>query len=123
MNFFGRFHPLVVHLPIGILLIAFLFEAFSLLKGYKKLRIAVQPSLLLGTLSAVLSVISGLFLSREGGYEDDLLNAHRNAGIATALFSVLLYFLRKNSRILKREKVSGKPIRLFLFIPLMLSLV
>lgn len=122
MNFFGRFHPLVVHLPIGILLLAFFFEALSLLRSYRKLRVAVQPSLLLGSVFAILSVLTGLMLSREGGYDDETLSLHRNAGIATALFSIILYFLRKNSWLLIKEKVSGRPVRLFLFIPLILVL-
>ena len=38
MEFIGRLHPLVVHLPIGILLIAFIFEVLSRFRGYKKLK-------------------------------------------------------------------------------------
>ena len=120
---FGRFHPLFVHLPIGILLIAFLFEVLSKSRRYKKLDIAVQPALLCGAFAAVASVISGYFLSQEGGYEDRLLNLHRNFGIATAAFSVLLYFIRKNSALKFPDKKKRKLARIILFLPLMILLV
>ena len=88
-QFFGRFHPLLVHFPIGILILAFLFECLSRIKSYRKLRAAIPPSLLLGSLFAVASAFSGYFLSEEGGYEDDLLERHKTLGIATAVFSVI----------------------------------
>src|SRR5688500_14333137 len=97
IQFFGRFHPLIVHLPIGILFLAFLFECLSAFRDYRKLNAAVQPSLFLGSIFAILSIVSGIFLSREGGYDDFLLERHRNLGIATAAFTVILYFLRIRS--------------------------
>jgi len=56
MQFLGRFHPLIVHLPIGFLLLAFIFECLSLLDTYKKLKVAVKPSLLLGAAFAVVAM-------------------------------------------------------------------
>ena len=122
MNFFGRFHPLIVHLPIGILILAFLFEVLSLFRRYKKLSTAIQPSLLFGAIFAVGSVLTGLALSQEGGYENETLTWHQNAGITTAVFAVALYFLRKNRWVLQTEKNTNRPVRLFIFIPLMAAL-
>lgn len=119
MNFFGRFHPLLVHLPIGILFLAFLFEALARFRRYRKLSVAIQPALFLGALSAIGSVITGYFLSQEGGYETATLTWHQNAGIATAVFTIVLYFLRRNQWILQAERNKRKPIRLLLFLPLM----
>jgi uncharacterized membrane protein len=93
-TFLGRFHPLLVHLPIGILMLAFIFEMLSWWEKFKELRAAVQPALLLGALSAVLAALTGYFLSLEGGYDDRVLALHQNLGIATALFSVALYLVR-----------------------------
>lgn len=117
-QFFGRFHPLLVHLPIGILFLAFLFEFLAYFPKYKKLRQAIQPALFWGALFAVASACSGYFLSQEGGYEDRLLSLHRNTGIATAVFATLLYFLRKSAVTYFREKEKRKLVRIFLFIPL-----
>lgn len=118
LQFFGRFHPLLVHLPIGILFLAFIFEFASYFPAFKKLRQAVQPSLFLGALFAIASVASGLLLSREGGYDDRLLMLHRNTGIATAVFTTLLYFLRKSAVTYFQDKGKRKIVRIFLFIPL-----
>jgi uncharacterized membrane protein len=115
---FGRFHPLVVHLPIGILFLAFVFEFASYFTKFKKLRQAVQPSLFVGALFSIAAVISGLLLSREGGYDDRLLILHRNTGIATAVFTTLLYFLRKSAVTYFQDKGKRKAVRIFLFIPL-----
>lgn len=118
----GRLHPLLVHLPIGMLFAAFLFELVSRSDRYKKLGVAVDPALLWGALTAIGSVISGYFLSEEGGYEDRLINTHRNFGIATAIFSVLLYFIRKKTLSRISDKKKRKLARIVLFLPLMILL-
>ncbi|HEX5171010.1 MAG TPA: c-type cytochrome domain-containing protein [Cyclobacteriaceae bacterium] len=119
----GRLHPLLVHLPIGMLLLAFMFELFSLSRRYKKLEIAVQPALLWGALTAIASVTSGYFLSQEGGYEDRLVVLHKNFGIATALFSVLLLFIRYHFTSGFSNKKKRKLMRIILFLPLMILLI
>ena len=118
IQLFGRFHPLLVHLPIGILFLAFFFEFASYFSKFKKLRQAVQPSLFAGALFSIAAVASGLILSKEGGYDDHLLNLHRNTGIATAVFTTLLYFLRKSAVTFFQDRGKRKVVRIFLFIPL-----
>src|SRR5688500_8868918 len=92
--FFGRFHPLIVHLPIGILFLAFIFECLAFRDAYKVLRKAVQPALLMGTVFAIAAAITGYFLRQEGGYEEDIANRHQNFGILTAVLSLVVYVLR-----------------------------
>lgn len=117
-QFFGRMHPLLVHLPIGILYLAFIFEFLSYFPRYKKLRQAVQPALFWGALFAVLSAGSGLLLSQEGGHEEQLLATHQNTGIATAILATLLFFLRRGAVRHFQDKGKRKLVRIFLFIPL-----
>src|SRR5437868_2743397 len=95
MQFMGRLHPLLVHLPIGFLMLAFIFEYLSLIEKYRKLKIAVQPALLFGAVFAIVSCITGYFLKQEGGYDPSLVDLHQNFGIATAIFAVLFYAIRK----------------------------
>lgn len=123
ISLFGRFHPLLVHLPIGILFIAFLFEVLSKTDRYRKLDGAVQTTLLWGMLTAAASVVSGYMLSLEGGYPDRLLTLHRNFGIATALFAVFLYFIRESSLVRIGNKKKRKQLRIILFLPLMILLI
>ncbi|HEY0744904.1 MAG TPA: c-type cytochrome domain-containing protein [Chryseosolibacter sp.] len=122
LSAFGRFHPLIVHLPIGSLVLAFIFEALSLRRSYRRLGIAVQPALLFGAFVSLLAGATGLALSEEGGYEDTTLAYHKYLGIVTMLLSFGLYFLRRHRTILKYEQRVRRPVRFFLFIPLLIVL-
>lgn len=102
LELIGRFHPLLVHLPIGILLIASVFYFLSAREKYTSLRSAVTVSLFFGMLSAVVSCISGFLLSRSGDYDAGLVSKHQWFGIATAVISMLAYYLaKKNNKQLK----------------------
>jgi uncharacterized membrane protein/mono/diheme cytochrome c family protein len=97
LTFLGRFHPLLVHIPIGFLFVAFMLEVFSRFQRYRELRHAVTFILLLGTISAVVSAVMGYFLSLSGGYEADTLFWHQWMGIGVAALSVLAYVLKVNA--------------------------
>ena len=121
-GFSGRFHPLLVHLPIGILLLAFLFECLSANTKYKTLKYAVQPALFWGSVSAIASAITGFFLRKEGGYEEHIANLHQNLGIATATASLVLYVLRPKVKFWFNSPVKKKQARILMFIPLIVML-
>ena len=90
--FLGRFHPLIVHLPIGILLFVAILEVIKWRKG-GDLDFAVRFGLLLGTASAVLACLLGWMLAADGGYQDSNLGLHRWFGVAAAGLSALAYLL------------------------------
>jgi uncharacterized membrane protein/mono/diheme cytochrome c family protein len=96
LTFIGRLHPLVLHLPIGILGLAFLMEWLSKREKYQSLQAAVGFSLWAGMWSAILAAATGYLLSREGGYEANTLIRHQWLGIATAVSAVVVFFLQKN---------------------------
>ncbi|MFT5883645.1 MAG: putative membrane protein [Arcticibacterium sp.] len=91
-TFLGRLHPLVVHLPIGFLLLAALFDWASYFPKYKNLSAATDISLLLGTVSAAGASFLGWLLSTGGDYSYSVLNNHKWGGIWLAVFSLVLYF-------------------------------
>ena len=95
--FLGRFHPLVVHLPISFLLLGALLEVLSRMKRYAELRPAVSFVLFLGAISAVFAVIAGLLLSITGDYGGDDLWWHKWLGIGVAVTAILAYWLKKRS--------------------------
>jgi len=117
----GRLHPLLVHLPIGILLLAFLFELLSRFKGYKKVKSVVRPALGWGALAAVFSAVTGYWLASEGGYDDRLLRSHQYLGIATAFMAVLVYLHRTYAIV--QEKSARRGIRLAMFFVLTILVV
>lgn len=121
--FFGRFHPLLVHLPIGILFLAFLFECLSFNENYKGLRKAVQPSLLWGLIFSVAAAVTGFFLRQEGGYEEVIADRHQNFGIATAVLCLIVYVLRPKVKYWVDRPRTRKMVKLSLFVPLMLALL
>lgn len=93
--FVGRWHPLLVHLPIGMLIMAFLLELFARKEQYAALKPAVPVVLLAGGIGAVLSCIAGYFLSFDGGYDENTLSLHMWLGIAVAVFSLALWLLKR----------------------------
>lgn len=92
--FFGRFHVLVLHLPIGILLLAVLAEILSRRERYGALRPAVGFVWLAGALSAIVTVALGYMHASEGGFEGVALNVHRAAGTSLAVVATLIWVAR-----------------------------
>jgi uncharacterized membrane protein len=93
--FFGRFHPLVVHLPIGFLIMAILLQVAARWPKYKPLEIYIPLAWLMGAVSALVAVIFGYFLSLSGDYDEDILFWHQWAGIALMLLSFLCYIINR----------------------------
>jgi uncharacterized membrane protein len=120
--FFGRFHPLLVHLPIGILFLAFLFECLSASERYRRLKNAVQPALFWGSMFAIASGLTGYFLRQEGGYEEDIATLHQNFGIATAILCLVVYGVRRKLKRWVIDPIKRKQFRILLFIPLIVLL-
>lgn len=89
--FIGRFHPLVVHLPIGLLLLA------AVLEWAPKDRFATAARLgwITGGISAALAVGCGWLLAGEGGYGAGL-GWHRWLGVLTMVMGLGgVYFIRR----------------------------
>jgi len=89
--FFGRLHPLLVHLPIGILLMGLFLQALSRWPRFGVSAGVVKVVLLCGALSAVASCVTGYVLSLGGDYDDDLVSWHMWMGICVALVSGLVF--------------------------------
>jgi hypothetical protein len=96
-DFIGRFHPVLVHLPIGILLLACFFQWLTIKSKFIFLQPAIPLMIFWGMLGAVLSCISGFLLSLTGDYDASLVSRHQWAGIITALLSIWLYILYRFS--------------------------
>lgn len=91
LEFFGHFHPLIVHLPIGILLTALFLQWLSARDSYRSYASVVPVVLLMGVIAAFLSCITGWILSLTDDYDKTLVSWHMWMGIATAFTSLLLY--------------------------------
>lgn len=94
--FLGRFHPLVVHLPIGILLFAFLLELIGRFQRQTNFSATIKIALLLGALSALFASILGYMLSQSGDYEAVMLSNHLWFGMATTIITFLAWIIKTN---------------------------
>jgi uncharacterized membrane protein len=118
----GRFHPLVVHLPIGMILLGFMMECLSLTKKFRKASKGVRTALIFGGFFAVVACITGLFLKEEGGYDESVVVQHQYLGLATAALSIALYFVRDWLKQRVPEPDRRRRMRVLVFLPLIIVL-
>ena len=114
MQAVGRMHPLLLHLPIGLLVISFILwigkkniEATS----FQKIFILV---LQVTAFTASLTALMGFFLSREGGYDENILLKHKVLGIITAALSYVLLLIYQS--VPDKKLVFGSAITLSLMV-------
>lgn len=86
--FLGRFHPLLVHLPIGFLLALVVLELVDLVTRNAAVQSATRVLAWLGAGAAVLAVVAGGLLAYPNQYSEELLFRHRWLGIFTAVAAV-----------------------------------
>jgi len=96
----GRMHPMILHFPIVIILIAMLSELFSnkrMLGAVNFLKDISSSLLFSGAFFSALTVITGLLLSNEEGYAGNLLQLHKWTGISIAFLSSFVYWIKRYS--------------------------
>jgi uncharacterized membrane protein len=93
----GRMHPLLLHLPIGLLVISLILWI-----GKKNIETNSFQNIFILVLqvtafTASLTALMGFFLSREGGYNGDILLKHKVFGIATAALAYILLLIYQSN--------------------------
>lgn len=119
--FVGRFHPLVVHLPIGILLLALAFDALAQRRGFGALSASTPAVLLAGAWSAIASACLGLLLADGRGYSAATLEWHKRLGILLAVVATVAYALRANGLPNGRKQLWYRGSVAFLFVGLLVG--
>lgn len=102
LEFIGRLHPVIVHLPIGIFILVILLEFASFSQKRKNWIENIQPIIMIGLLFSCLSLITGLILAEEGSNNEEDVNLHKWTAIITTLL-FLFYAITRN--ILIRNKI------------------
>jgi uncharacterized membrane protein len=94
--FGGKFHPLLLHLPVTMILLliplAFMANRDS---QSQVLQSIFKYTLLYTTLFGTLAAIGGLLLASSGDYAQDTLTVHKWLGISLALLTQLLLYARE----------------------------
>ncbi|MDP4131799.1 MAG: c-type cytochrome domain-containing protein [Bacteroidota bacterium] len=89
---FGRLHPVLVHLPIGILLIGILLQWLHNRESHAVSIQVIKIVFVTGMLCAWISCLTGYVLSTSGDYEEGLVDWHMWMGIAVAVTASLIYW-------------------------------
>lgn len=95
IEFLGKFHPLLVHLPIGFLLLLAVLEWLALRPGWKELVTANRVIVLLTIPVSLASVVCGWLLAANGGYDAQALFWHRWLGTGVAGATIALWIIRQ----------------------------
>lgn len=89
-QFVGRFHPILVHLPIGFLLLLVMLEGIALIPRFKHVSGGSRVILLLSAPLAIGTSLTGWLLADGGGYDATLLQWHRWTGVGVAVATLVL---------------------------------
>ncbi len=92
--FFGRFHVLAVHLPIGIIYVTVILELLARRPRFVELAAAANYLWAAAAVSAAVTVALGLAHSTEGGFTGESLVRHRVLGILVAVLAATLFVFR-----------------------------
>lgn len=91
----GRFHPLLLHFPITLVILLLVTYPFrSAWKNNMQLSAAYDLLWLHAAGLAALSALSGLVLSTDGGYDETTLDRHMWLGTATAAIAYVIWYLQ-----------------------------
>lgn len=93
--FLGRFHPMILHFPVALLVVLLMAEVITLGRSDSyDTSVAKWLLLIVGSITAVTAATFGVFLSWSGGYNEDLVWWHYYLGIAVAVLTVLATLLK-----------------------------
>lgn len=92
VRFLGRFHPVILHLPIGIFSLILLQELLGMFSKGNSQR-GILP-IFFGAASAVAAVIAGFLLYQGGGFGGELVEDHLWGGVGFACAAVFTMIVK-----------------------------
>jgi len=117
--YLGNFHPLLVHLPIGILTIFLVLGVFISREQLQKAYGIIRLILMVCALSATFSSISGYLLSSSGSYTGNLVTFHQILGISLTIINWIVYL--KLNYLLTSKLIVYRGSLAFIFVMLILT--
>lgn len=95
----GRMHPLVLHFPIGFVVLLVLVNLFKNQLDEQSYQKVNKFLLLLTAFTTTLAAVMGFFLSREEGYSSNLMAVHKWIGAAVSYIMYALILCYQNRKV------------------------
>lgn len=96
-EFLGRMHPMLVHFPVSLLLVAAIMEVLTFRRFQSQLRTGINWLVFVGGAGAAVAGLCGWLLAWAGDYGGDTFFAHQWAGTATAVLGVIAALLLRGA--------------------------
>src|SRR5690606_34866519 len=99
--FIGRFHPLIIHFPIVLILLVLVFEILSRISLVKISTPIISILLLSASFFCAFAIMAGFLLYYTGEYTGDIMVWHKWAGMGVGIgifLTTLFFLLTKNSK-------------------------
>ena len=93
LDFLGSLHPLIVHLPIGIILLTIAIDVFMRNKNNSVQRV-ITMGWFFSFFSGLLAALFGWFLGDNGYYFESQIDIHKWSGIAFVSICFIIWLLR-----------------------------
>ena len=101
-EFLGSLHPLIVHLPIGFIILTLLVNILIKTKNNSVRRI-ITIGWFFSFISGGIAALFGWFLGDNNYYLESQINIHKWSGVAFVILTFLIWILRAFNFNLKRS--------------------
>lgn len=85
IEFLGKLHPILVHLPIGMIIIAILIEWFCIFSANQVIKESSRFIFTVALICSMTSLISGYWLSLENANDQSSVDLHKWLAIVTTI--------------------------------------
>jgi uncharacterized membrane protein len=92
--FLGPFHSILLHFPIGFVVMAFLVDLYYLWRPKANVQPVITLMLGLSVATTILTIVLGLLRASGAEYDPQTLAAHKNYGIAVGVLTVVTLVLQ-----------------------------
>lgn len=106
--FLGRFHILLLHFPIGLILLLAGMELWTFYKQETKRSKALNILWIAATLSCLCTILAGFLLYQTGDYQGSLVRQHLWGGTGLGLLMLVSYYWQ-SSLASKQQKANTSP--------------
>ncbi len=99
----GRLHPLLLHLPIGFAVFTVIIYIFKRDIEASTFKIIIKLLFTITALSTAIVAILGFFLSKEGGFDADLLLFHKVTGVLVSFSAYILLIFQEKIKLFTKS--------------------